>query len=298
MSKLGGLLQRLRSEDWISDAVERSQAPHRTGRFEHWGEPDLHMHPSSAGAACPRDCQLGMLGYHDDMQPKNYRRVRNGTSAHGRWNEDLHGAAILADHDVKYKGPLETPWYSGDFSGVMDVYLQRPVDLTYHIGEIKTMNSHKFRALPPQVPDPLEMGFLLERSMPGYVYQLCAYIAAFTVQWEADLERTDDERRDERGPLPGPPSPIGALIFENTDTQDFAVRYIKPNDKLMERTFEKPRLAREASLEGRLIDPPYRRTSPPCRKCYKESICYKLQDGDEELTALVAGKLEVLSGRA
>lgn len=236
-------------EDWVSLAIEKHQ---ENLEPERWSDrPNAVIHPSGSGSPCEREIELGMLGYRSGAKPKNRRRMDNGNSAHARWNQYLDDAGLLVVANVKER--LDQPYL---WSGECDVICRGPRGKLY-VGELKTMNSRKFRELPAQV-DPKQMGQVLAETLKSYVYQLTQYI----VQFE-DLHGTCRS---------------GFILFENTDTQEYKVLYIEPDEDLRRKAFEVPHKASLEVQAGKLAEPPFRRNSLTCRRCWKSSICYRLQD--------------------
>lgn len=200
-----------------------------------------------------------MLGYRTGVKALNRRRMDNGTAAHDRWNSYLDAAGLLYAANVREVMTEPFPW-----SGECDVICVDPVTGTRHVGELKTMNSHKWRTIPDQLEDRRAMARLLLDYVPGYVYQLTQYIVKLGPLYDTARE--------------------GFFLFEDTDDQQFLVRYLEPDDELREEAFKQPLIAQRAAQAGVLLDPPFRRQSPTCRKCYKNKVCYALQDGDEVLS--------------
>lgn len=249
----GGLLARrlkqLDTGDWLGTAIDRAPS----GEPERWTAPNPEIHPSGAGSPCIRDIQLSMLGHHTEIKPKNRRRMDNGTAAHARWTAELDKAGVL----VKGGERLKIPGY---WSGEYDVMVRNPVTGKTHLGEIKTMNDGRFRRVPAQERDYLAMASVMYKAESSYVFQLTQYLVEFRRLYP---ELSDDV----------------FFLFENTNDQDYCIRWFRPNEKLMTMAFTNSLAAREATLAGQLIDPPFKRGSITCRKCYREQACYNLQDG-------------------
>ncbi len=194
----------------------------------------------------------------------------NGTFAHTRWEGYLKEMGILHSCEVNVRGtdPL--------FNGTCDLVVQNPTTGKLHIGEIKTMNQPRWKRVPEQHPNKeLMMRHLMATERP-YVYQLTMYVVM--IPKVIDLEISND----------------CFFLFENTDTQEFKIRWGSPDARLKEEAFKNATEAQKAALEHRLIDPPYRRDSQTCMSCYKKEMCYKLQDGDEEAWEKVNERLATL----
>lgn len=258
--------------DWLGAAIDSSKVGVEP---ERWITPNIEVHPSSAGSACPRDIQLGMLGHKTEIKGLNRRRMDNGTDAHSRWSRELSEKGLLVSAGVRLKVP-------GEWSGEYDLLCKNPKSGETHLGEIKTINSNGYSSLPSQDPDPVRMAYAMCKAKMAYTYQLCQYYVMFKDRIEGGLSRDC------------------FFLFENTDTQAFKIIWVRFDDKMMEAAFKNSDAARKATLEGRLIEPPFKRRSMPCSRCYRELVCYRLQDGeravvdrvDSALTAVAAGGIE------
>ena len=252
---LNRLLTQLKTEDWIGrmiDTHQELQSPER------WGYANLDIHPSSSGSPCARDVELGMLGYRTAIKPKNRRRMDNGTFAHTRWEGYFKDMGILYASEVNVKS--DDP----QFNGTCDLVVQHPTTGKLMVGEIKTMNQARWRKVPDQHENHnIMMRHLMATERP-YVYQLSMYVRMIpkVMNWDISNECF--------------------FLFENTDTQEFKIRYCEPDEQLIDEAFANSLLAQHAAKEGKLIDPPYKRDSLTCTMCYKKTMCYLLQDGDED----------------
>ncbi len=257
---------------------------------ESWGEPRLTMSPSSTSGDCPREIQLGMLGHRTATEAKNRRRMDNGTDAHARWTRTLARAGLLLtasrrlielDDGVRLLDTVRgakildgrVPFWSGE----LDVVVRHPTALRRFVGELKTMNSFRWKKVPPQDPDHGRMARILAATEHGYLRQLTQYIVKF-----APVFHTED---------------TGIFVFENTDTQEYKVRFVRPSDEQRAEAFANGLAARAACRQGVLIDPPFRRKSATCRGCYREATCYALADGDLDLVGTVEARLQEVAGR-
>lgn len=265
---LSKFLRQIKNNDWVGEWLD--QQLFREGDQQATNSPPvLSIRPSSSGGSCVRSIQLSMLGFREKMKPQNLRRTRNGTAAHDRWNAEFKAAGILVAANVKLKVP-EIHW-----SGECDVIVRNPVTNENHILEIKTMNSNRYRKIPEQAADYEEMAKSLLYVEKPYVYQLMQYIEIFK---NTEYKTTD----------------TAIFLFENTDTQEYKIRYLKPSEAMKKEAFRLPLEAQDWLKKGILIDPPFARTSQTCRLCYKETLCYKLQDGDPEATKKVEEALALV----
>ena len=251
-------LTQIKNEDWVSEILDQ-QLFRESNLVDplHPSTPILSIRPSSSSSACVRNIQLSMLGFREKMLPQNLRRTRNGSAAHERWNEEFKKSNILVAANVKLKVP-DIQW-----SGECDVIIKNPQTNINHILEIKTMNAMRYRKVPEQIKDLQEMANIMVRAEKPYMYQLAQYIHIFK-----DTEYTT--------------SNVGMFLFENTDTQEFKIRYVQPSPSLITEVFSLPLLAQENLRNGILVEPPFARMSATCRKCYKETVCYKIQDNNQE----------------
>jgi hypothetical protein len=251
------LLKQMSTGDWLGTAIDSSKIG---AESERWAAPNIEVHPSSAGSACPRDIQLGMLGHKTEVKPLNRRRMDNGTDAHKRWSQELAAKGLLVSAGVRLKIP-------GEWSGEYDLLCLNPKTGLSHLGEIKTINSNGYSSLPPQDPDPVRMAYAMARARMAYTYQLCQYYATF------------------RGHIEGGVSPDCFFLFENTDTQGFKIIWVRFDDRMIADAFRNSTAAQAATREQRLIPPPFKRRSMTCSRCYRELVCYRLQDGEAAVVA-------------
>jgi hypothetical protein len=266
---LARLIQQLKADDWLGRLIDGF---HEHAEAEKFLEPNLEIHPSSAGSDCVRDIQLGMLGHRGPIPARNRRRMDNGTYAHMRWNAYLNDMGLLVAANVRKVETVPFLW-----SGELDVLVENPATGSHHIGEIKTMNGQRWRRVPPQVPDRFEMTRILLRYERKYVFQLAQYFEKFRYSHALDRECF--------------------YLFENTDTQEFKVRYVAFDDDVIAMAFANQLEAQAMLLQGILVDAPFKQKSPPCRACEHEKLCYALQDGDEEAQGWLKGiLLRVASG--
>lgn len=261
------LLKQMSTGDWLGAAIDSSKVGVEP---ERWVAPNIEVHPSSAGSACPRDIQLGMLGHKTEVKSQNRRRMDNGTAAHARWSEELQAKGLLVSAGVRLKVP-------GEWSGEYDLLCRNPKSGAVHLGEIKTINSNGYSSLPAQDPDPVRMAYAMFKSKPAYTYQLCQYYVMFRDKVEGGL------------------SPDCFFLFENTDTQGFKIIWVRFDERMMVDAFKNSTAARQATLDGFLIDPPFRRRSITCSRCYRELVCYRIQDGEKAVLDKVDSALKAVS---
>lgn len=253
------LLKQVSSGDWLGPIIDASRVGVEDDR---WTQPNIEIHPSSAGSICSRDIELSLLGHKTSIKALNRRRMDNGTDAHARWSKELADKGLLVSAGVRLKIP-------GEWSGEYDLICRNPKSGESHLGEIKTINANGYASLPPQDPDPVRMAYAMAKAKLAYTYQLCQYYVMFKDKIEGGL------------------SPDCFFLFENTDTQAFKIIWVRFDTTMMEAAFKNSNAAREAALEGYLIDPPFKRRSMACSRCYRELICYRIQDGEPPAIAAV-----------
>lgn len=252
----------LGTDDWITPAIDRM---HGSLEPERWVDPHIAIHPSSAGAACPRAIELSMLGHRTAVKPQNRRRMDNGTATHSRWNDYLADVGFLYLANVREIQEEPFPW-----SGECDVIVEHPEFHTRHVGELKSMNERRFRAVPAQMSDKRAMAYALlnapsPANLRGYVYQVTQYVVKLEELYGTSRECF--------------------FLFENTNTQEFAVRFFEPDDKIRSEAFDVQLVAQRAALDGKLLPVPkgFLEKGPTCKKCYRHDVCWTLEHGDQEL---------------
>ena len=285
------LLSQLRTEDWISPALDAAVKTEPAG----WnGKTAIHIKPSSAGDSCPRSVQLGMLGHVTGFAAKNRRRMDNGSDAHERIEGEYTAAGLVHRLELKFTlfsdgtafagnywdAPKPGPGRELMYRGAVDVVAVRPDDATpgmVYLGDIKTTNSWRFGRVPPAVADRGEMARHLWRFDAGAVRQCITYREMLRGYREAlGLPEIADDL---------------FIHYENTDNQDDRVVWFTPSAKMVEEALAGPLQARQACLDGELIEPPFEQNSTVCRRCYRESVCYDLQMEDEDSCKAVAKAL-------
>lgn len=260
-------LRQLGNEDWISPVIDRSAASKEP---ERWVRPILDIHPS-ASATCARSVELWMLGYRTAVKSQSRHRMDNGNKTHDRWNDYFEEAGLLHASNVRLVQREPFPW-----SGECDVILKNPATGTLHVGELKSMNSHRFRNIPDQLENRTEMAYRLAQVEKHYVEQLTQYLVKIPSVYNV--------------------STVGFFLFENTDNQDYKVLFVEPDERMRSEAFRVPREAQDAAMAGFLLPAPYKKRSPVCSKCWRAAMCYTLQDGDEEAWSQVNEALKLTSG--
>lgn len=272
--KLSKYLQAQQNDDWITEALNRASllnAPQ-----ESWTEPDLKVSPSSASMECPLAVQFHLLGHRTAVNPKSEDRMDNGSDAHKRITHRFQRAGILGLDGED--APIRVPLGPGIWSGRPDIFALREGEDKVVIVEIKTMNSFKFRKCPPQNPDLQEMSKDLYKYVPDYVIQLVQYHEMYT-RFGHDYFEFDF-------------SDVVAFYFENTDTQEYVVRYFTIPDRLREIAFENAKKALEYSANGEMIPFPFAQDSLECNRCYRKTVCDKFRNEDPEVVDLIEEALK------
>lgn len=270
MSKggVGRLLRQLNVDDWVGREIDRYFDTKASP--EGWQKAGPAIRPSGAGSPCAREIELGMLGHRPAYPGQSRRRMDNGSDMHKRWQRYFSEARLLAAAELPVR--LNDPVVSGR----LDVVLKNPVTGKLALGEIKSVNSQGFRQLPKLIADKhLNAQRLAAWNPPwgrGYMLQFCWY--------------------SEHGELHGSRFDEGFFLFENKDTQDYKVFYVTPTPELVKESQTRPLAAQQAFRSGVLLDRPFERNSPTCRRCEKAMICDLLEDGDAATWAIVMRQFE------
>lgn len=260
---VGRLLRQLSADDWVGREVDKYFETKASP--ETWRKAASAIHPSGAGSPCERELELGMLGYRPAFSGPSRRRMDNGTDMHKRWERYFGEAQLLAAAELPVKA--DDPVVSGR----LDVVLKNPATGRLVLGEIKSVNSYGYRQLPRSMSDwTKNAASLAAWNNPWgrrYLLQFCWYL--------------------KYGRLHGSGFDEGFFLFENKDTQDYKVVYVDPAVEMVQEAMVKPTVAQRAFVEGVLLDRPFARRSPTCRRCEKETICDLLEDDDDETWAIV-----------
>lgn len=293
-----GLAEYLRqkaADDWLSPLI----TDHRRARSraEGWGEPATYVSPSMVHSPCALNAQLAMLGHHDAFSDRGIVRMDNGKDVHRRLTAELDEVGALRAYELRLT-TFADGWRTFDpdvfndehelserglelidehgaitWSGEADVMVHRPGEpRRLYVGEIKSANRFAFGKLPPQVDDPVVMARRM-LAVPGYVG---GYVRQLLTYWVKLREVWTDFYADEEL------AETSFLLFENTDTQEFALRWVRPDPALLVEVARPALEAQAATAEGRLLDAPYVKRSTICSECWRERVCYALQDGDED----------------
>lgn len=266
MKKGGGvarLLSQLNTRDWLSAAIDRY---YDRARPERWVHADPTIHPSSLGSPCALEFELGLLGHRTKADGQGVRRMDNGTYVGKRWVETFTKMGILVSYEVPAKdtNPL--------ISGSIDVIVMNPQNGEKSVGEIKSMNSNGFRTLPTISQDRKVNMRALWPKWRNYCLQLTTYMVIHKMPaW---------------------------FLFENKDNQEYKVFWVEPSDEMRAEVWDAskpPSQAQQAFMDGRLVAPPFERKSGTCQRCYRNKVCFRLQDGDEETWRLVQSQFRQAS---
>jgi len=200
--------------------------------------------------------------------------MANGTGAHLRWEKELQATGLVVATELRLKAVID----GVQVRGQCDAVLKNPETGTYHVGDVKTINRFGYAKLPAQLENRTAMARqMLAGPHRGYIMQLSIYVELLQRSREELGYMVDDE---------------AFFLFEDTDTQNYKALYVKLDESVRREAIKAPLEAARASREGILLDPPFKRTSPTCRACYQEAMCYRLQDGDGDSTKQVNEALE------
>lgn len=253
MRKGGGiarLLTQLNNKDWVSAAIDRY---YDRARPERWTHADPTIHPSSLGAVCSLEFELGLLGHKTRADGQGVRRMDNGTWVGKRWVETFQKMGVL----VSFEEPARDT--NPMISGSIDVILQNPQTGEKCVGEIKSMNDRNFRTLPAVKTDRKANMQGLYMKWRGYCLQLTTYMTIMKMP--------------------------AFFLFENKDNQEFRVFWVEPTDEMRDEVWDHskvPYQAQQAVIDGIMLRPPFDRKSSTCGRCYRKAVCFRLQDGDED----------------
>lgn len=265
---VGRFLTQVKNNDWITRVIDQH---FRNGSTkERWIDPDPAIRPSGAGSVCPRDIQLGMLGHRPGIKGDSRRRMDNGTLLHERWERYLKETGVMVASEVPIK--LSDPVVSGR----LDAILQHPEEGHFTVVEIKSVNSRGFKTLPSSTPDRKVNFNLLTRWNQPYGLSYCKQLL-----WYLTYGRWNGKEFSE-----------AAFLFENKDTQEFRIIYVEPTEEVLAEYQKIPVSAQQAYLSGELIERPFVRTSKTCQNCDRLKVCNGLEDGDEEIVAVINRQLE------
>jgi len=253
MAQGGGiarLLKTLRTDDWLTPAIDRY---YNRSRPERWVHADPTIHPSTLGSPCALDLEFSLLGHRTPADGQGARRMDNGTDVGKRWARALKDMGILIS--------AEEPAHNDDplIAGSIDVIVQHRETGKKSIGEIKSMHSFGFKGLPTPVSDRMANMRALSMRYKNYCLQLTTYMTIHGLDaW---------------------------FLFENKDNQEYRVFWVTPTPEMIAEVFTDgpPKSAQQAFYEGVLLPPPYKRTSKTCQDCYRKKTCFRFQDGDVEL---------------
>lgn len=249
------LLSQLYSRDWMGAAIDRH---FERSRPETWRAADPTIHPSSLGGVCALEFELGLLGHRTKADGQGVRRMENGTFVGRRWVETFKEMGVLVSFEerVKSEDPL--------ISGSIDVIVKNPQTGDLAIGEIKSINQRGFSRLPTPTADRVANMRALAIERKGYCLQLAVYMHLRS--------------------LPG------FFLFENKDSQEYRLYWVEAYPELLDEVFAAgsvPKTAQETYFTGRLVPPPFRLDSLTCKKCSRNKICQRLQEGDVDTWNLV-----------
>lgn len=263
---LRSLVGHIRTGNWLERAIVNYDSSF--DESEKWVAPNINIHPSGSASKCVRFIQLGMLG-HRFAQTLSRRRMDNGTKIHEVWNVIFGNMDLLYSCDV----PLqltgqslhigETTYESVFWRGIVDVVLRHPKTGKLHIGELKSMNSTRWEKIPDQLVSYEETTKALELVEDKYVGQLCQYYTMFS-RFSDIADSLSDEC---------------FFLFENTDTQEIKIRWLKFTEDKQKNVLDLPVLAQYNLLNGDLLDAPFERDSSICASCSRKTVCFEIADG-------------------
>jgi len=310
---VGDFIRSLQAEDWLTAAYEGHLNTRR--ELERWSTPSSFVRPSAAGGPCPLDAELAMLGHHDEFSAKSQERVKNGKDVHARVSDNFAEAGLLAAESVRvtffadglvHNNLTDSALFDENgrtlpmllasvqnhgrvtWSGEADDIVRNPKTGRLHLVEVKSASRFSWGTVPKQAASPEEMYNRLLIELAPYMRHYPRQLAQYLVQFQ------------QAGEIPG----LGTiedtafLYFENTDTQEYKIRVVRPSAKMRKEAFKVAGVAETAAFSGTLLDPPFARGSAECRACYREELCNALRDGKEEPWTRVRQALAQVSSGA
>lgn len=245
-------VSQLRTGDWLGDLIDRH---HDFGDLpDRWIDPDPFIHPSASGGACARSYALGFLGHRPAGTFNSPRRRDNGTDAHVRWTRYFNEIGVLWAGGLRLT--TSNPLY---WSGESDLIVRNPKTGALHVGEIKTMHSQRYARVPDQSGDWVDMAKRLQLIESHYVSQLVQYVWMLNLKLGTSME--------------------AFFLFENTDNQDYKLRWLRVDEELVDRVVEPMAQGQRAALRGKLMKAPFGKRSQQCTNCRARRLCFDLQAG-------------------
>lgn len=280
---LAALIEQRRTNDWLTPLLGRASVTEPEG----WGRSRTYVSPSSAGEACERDVQLSQLGHSTGFNEKSRDRMDNGTFAHTRITEKMERAGVLvasnvsmvvfADDFVSFERGLRGDALEAAkaahgyvaWRGELDVLVGTSSEANVvHVGELKSANTRKYQALPRINPDKVAMARIMLQAEAKYTRQMTQYVVLlqrYIDRWRPGLRVSDE----------------CFLLYEHTDSQEYRVIWMQPDEMVREDAFKRAGLAVEATAAGHLIERPFEADSRTCRSCFRKRVCNALSAGDE-----------------
>ncbi len=270
---LNRLLKQQEQADWLGPALD---AAAEGVMPEHWTRRMPYVRPSSAGGLCYREAQLHQLGHRPavdaelaalwesgkDLEDRVARRyilagvleapsVRLIVDADGSFtvepDADMNDAPVIPDSTI--------------WSGEIDLLVRHPDTGELVPVEVKKMHMMRQRKFPKGGPDPVATMAELFRVELKYATQFTQYLVRFHEHLGTSL--------------------TGAIHVED-EWGVYRIVWVRPSERQQREAFSVAVTAACATAEGSLLDPPFKRRSPTCRKCSRERLCYLLQDGDRD----------------
>ena len=290
---LNELLRQKRRGDWLGPRIEAA----RPFEIERWETPKRYVRPSASGGPCALEQQLELLGHRGAIDAALRAIMDAGNDVETRVRGYYTGAGLLRASNLRlwdygegywvaaersggtYVEPVYAEPYAGCppegidpgeedvvWSGELDVLVADDAGKLY-VGDIKKMNSHRKRKLPPLADDPSSNALALQRAEPKYAAQLFQYIekvgATLGVEGEAFLH------------------------IEDANFNAYEIRWVCPTLEQIAWANERADRAAAASRLGILLEQPFPKSSKQCRACHKKRVCGLLRAGDQDTHALV-----------
>lgn len=260
------------AEDWLGPAIE---AYYQEECKPSWGPVKHLISPSGCWNECPRAVQFRQLGYSPRFSAQTRRRMDNGTGVHERWEGVFARMGLVA---------MEEQYMAGkDFGGTPDDLLHKPGDDDDRLlAEIKSINQNGWRKLPWAGQVKATGQYRGASFAPTNLANLAKVQPRHIAQWLAYdrilLENGYDVGR-------------GIIFYECKDNQQYGYFFVVRDDPLFEALTVNSREALEWNRNGNLMGMPFKHTSPQCKNCDAQSICHRIDAGDEKLKKRVRNAL-------
>ncbi|KKK58346.1 hypothetical protein LCGC14_3045350, partial [marine sediment metagenome] len=226
-----------------------------------WNPPRRWYRGSEAGDTCVRSMTLSVMGHSVPVPAKTKRIFRTGNAVEDANMQTMREAGIVIEskqkdkqHEIRYKDP--------PIVGHIDVMARKPTEDNKRLcGEIKSINSFGFKALPSEHDDPRVNMRNLMAKKPGYICQWNIYSGA-----------------------PNLDLPEGFMLFEEKNVQSQLIYMLERDDDLLVEILERMRKGTKYILADPMLVAPIPKDRNPrgadeqCQRCSRKYLCMRLPD--------------------